>query len=164
MKKIIFFDCDQTIWFSKDADYISSLDSDLMAKSTSCIQRITDKKTFCLDKKIHQFIKLLSKQHEIVIGIISDNQPQITIEALKLFKIWSLVNKEAIAIKLWKGYCPKIEIIQQILKKDLFKDILIKDVYFFDDKDYAMEAEKIGINFYRVTKQTNFGEIIKNII
>jgi HAD superfamily phosphatase (TIGR01681 family) len=137
MNKVIFFDCDQTIWFSKDADFISSLDASLVVKSTECIQRLKDKKTFCINKKIYQFIKSLSKQQEIVIGIISDNKPHITIEALKLFEIWPLVNKEAIDIKLWKGYCPKIEIIQQILKKNCFKDISNKEVYFFDDKDYA---------------------------
>ena len=48
MNKLVLFDCDETLWESKDKDYISSVDSDLIRTSENSVERNTDGKTFTL--------------------------------------------------------------------------------------------------------------------
>lgn len=163
-KKLVLFDCDETLWTSMDKDHISSAKSALKKLNSSTIVRLKDNKVFTLKKGVVKAFAHLSKNNnQIVLGIVSDNEPEEVISALRLFNLWKFINKEAFNVRLWKGYCPKHEMIVEILNKNHFKNLLPGDTYFIDDKDYSKEAKDIGVNFIQVTDDTDLYEILKNL-
>lgn len=96
--------------------------------------------------------------------LIYKNGEDMVISALKLFDIYKFINIDAINLKLWKGYCPKHQMVKEILSKIKFKNISTKNVYWFDDKDYSGEAESICVNFIKVDDATNFKEVAKRLL
>lgn len=163
MNKIFLFDCDQTIWTSGGNDYISSVDSPLALVSKNSLIRVKDGKVFTLKQGVHEMFNKIYKSGGIV-GIVSDNKKDMVVDALKLFDIYKFINIDAINIKLWKGYCPKHQMVEEILSKIEFENISIKNVYWFDDKDYSEEAEMVKVNYIKVDGSTDFERIVKSLI
>lgn len=154
MIKIVFFDCDETIWTSPTKDYISSVVSDLKPISKNKLTRVSDRLVFTLKPGTRKLFAELSKR-EVVIGIISDNRRKPVVKALSLFKLLPFINKMAISIKLWRGYCPKHKMLISVLKKPDFKNISGNEVLWVDDKDYSSEAAEIGVNFIKISQRSN---------
>lgn len=163
MKKILFFDCDQTIWTSSNNDYISSIVSPLVPVSKDVILRTADGNIFNLKPEIRKIFKNIRSKGNII-GIVSDNKKDMVINALKLFDVYKLIKKEAVYIKLWKGHCPKEEMIKKITSKPEFEGIIPSNVYWFDDKDYSEEAGLIGVNFIQVDGVTDMEKIVKGLV
>lgn len=163
MKKIFLFDCDQTIWISGNNDFISSVFSPLVLMASNSIFRVRDGNIFILKPNIGEIFRLIQNSGN-VIGIVSDNRKDVVINALKLFDIYKFIDQNAINIRLWKGYCPKQEMVTQVLKKSEFKVIDTASVYWFDDKDYSEEARSIGVNFVRVVDDINLIKTVKKLI
>lgn len=161
-KRIILFDCDETLWNSLDRDYISSCKSVLIKAKKHTIVRLADGKRFTLKRETIQLFQSLAVKG-FTIGIVSDNKPAMVRAALKLSGLLKYINKKAINIKLWDGYCPKHLMIQEILDKPEFHSIDLKLVYWVDDKDYAAEAKKIGVNFIKVGKGSLIS-LVKSLI
>lgn len=163
MNKIFLFDCDETIWTSLDADYISHVSSSLTKISKVVLYRKKDGKLFNLKPEIPELFKAI-RQKNHAIGIVSDNKKDMVISALILFDICKLVDTEAINIKLWDGHCPKELMVSEILNKPKFAKIPKNNVYWFDDKDYSEEAKKIEVNFVKVNGGTNLTKIVKKLL
>ena len=163
MNKIFLFDCDETIWRSLDADYISHVVSPLVKISKLVVERTKDGKMFNLKPEIMELFKNIRKKN-YTIGIVSDNKKDMVISALTLFDICKLVDEEAINIRLWNGNCPKEVMVSEILNNPKFAKIHKNNVYWFDDKDYSEEASKIGVNFVKVNKNTNLTKIVKKLL
>jgi len=163
MKNLLLFDCDQTIWTSGNHDFIGSVVSPLVPVSKNSILRVKDGSIFTLKEGVPEVFDYLKKTGNIV-GIISDNRKGMVTDALKLFNMYKFVNLSAVSVKLWKGYCPKHTMIQMILEKNQFKSIPLKNVYWFDDKDYSQEAGLIKVNYVHVSKNTKISKIVENII
>ena len=159
--KIVFFDCDETLWTSADKDYISSINSSLKKIDEKTLIREKDGKEFVLNKSVRKALEEL-KNKNILIGIVSDNEKQMVLKALKIFEIYEYFDEDLINIKLWEGYCSKDEMILESLSK-LSKKILSKNIYWFDDKDYSKEGKEIGINFVKVQPEMNFTKSIKQL-
>jgi predicted phosphatase len=138
--KLVLFDCDDTLWDAPHGDYISSVPS-TFTLGGSVLVRDKDKAVFSLKHGVLDLVKSLHK-NGCIIGIVSDNIKEPV----------PYISKAAINVRLWKGPCPKEIMVQEILAKPFAKNILPKDVLWLDDKDYAPAAEKIGVNFYHVTK------------
>ena len=155
MRRIIFFDCDETLWTSPTRDYISSINSDFELIGKNQVLRKKDGLVFTLRPGIRRLFAKL-KSEEITIGIVSDNRRRPVINILELFGLVTSINFKAVYIKLWKGYCPKHKMIQKVLKRSIFKNISRRDVLWVDDKDYTREAKKIGVNFINVGRADNF--------
>lgn len=146
--KLALFDCDNTLWYSHDSDYISSVSSQL-ALGGDCIIRISDNKRFYIHSKIKN--KLLSLHAKgVQIGIVSDNTSKPVIDALRLFNLFHLINCEAINVRLWDGHCPKQVMVQETLAKPFAKNITPSETLWYDDKDYSSEAKDIGVRFVLV--------------
>lgn len=161
--KIVFFDCDQTIWTSPDKDYISSVNSSLKKLNENILVREEDGKRFALNKSILRTLEYL-KMKKIMIGIVSDNEKAMVLKALKLFGISRYFNKKIVNIKLWDGYCPKDKMIIESLSKSPYRNNPLSSVYWLDDKDYSREAKDAGINFVQVRSEMDFTEVIKEIV
>jgi magnesium-dependent phosphatase-1 len=159
MKKIFLFDCDQTIWASGDNDYISSVISPLVLVSKDSIKRTIDGKIFSLKLGVRKAFKHIYDAG-YTLGIVSDNTKSMVIKALKLFKIDEYIDPNAVNVSLWKGYCPKQQMVLEILAKPEFREIPRVNAYWFDDKDYYKEAQLIGVNFVRVGVETSFINMI----
>lgn len=160
--KIIFFDCDETLWTSSDKDYISSHKSSLTKVNKNTLIREIDGKLFILKNDIFEALDYL-KANKVLIGIVSDNERRVVIKALKLFKIYTYFDEKIINIKLWDGYCPKEKMILEVISKSVYKNVSMGDIYWFDDKDYSKEAERSGINFIKVQRRMNIMKEIKEI-
>lgn len=146
--KLALFDCDNTLWYSHDNDYISSVTSQLSLHN-GCVIRISDNKQFFINTKIKN--KLLSLHAKgVQIGIVSDNVPKPVIDALQLFDLLRYINQDAINIKLWNGYCPKEKMVLEVLAKPFAKSILPSQIVWYDDKDYTKQAHTIGTQFVHV--------------
>lgn len=163
-QKLFLFDCDETLWRSVDADYISSKDSKFEKESTGTIIRIVDKKRFSLKKGVFNVFKLLENKKDCVVGIVSDNKKSMVIEALKLFDLWNSVNPKTVNIQIWDGYCPKQKMVCAILKKGAVSGICRNNIYWIDDKDYTKEACSIGVNFRKVNTKTDLAELIQGLL
>lgn len=146
-KKILFFDCDETLWSSQGKDYISSVQSKIKKIDNNTVLRVQDGKVFSLKNGILDILIYLKKQGNVIVGVVSDNEEKQTLLALKMFGILKYIEKEAINIRLWPGYCPKHKMIQEVLQKPQFKNIRLKYMYWFDDQNYEKEAESIGIHY-----------------
>lgn len=162
-KKLFLFDCDETLWSSTDVDYISSISSGLVKQSDHVIKRAKDSKLFSLKKGTTESFKYLNEANNAYIGIVSDNKSLYVKKALELFNLWSFVTPEAFCVKLFKGYCPKHQLVMKILNKAKFKEINKNDIYWLDDRDYSKEAKSIEVNFIKVNKQTNLYTVIKKL-
>jgi len=142
---IVFFDADQTLWTNIHNKYISSVVGELELVDKYNIRRV-DGEIFTLHPETRVVFDQL-KTAGTIIGIVSDNVPVMVIDALKLFELWSMINIDAVNIKLWDGYCPKHLMIEEILLKDMYINIARKNICWCDDKDYSKEAKQIGVNF-----------------
>lgn len=134
MKGIIFFDCDETLRASEDKDWIWSQDWPIITFDDNSICRKWDGKVFSLREWVREVLQNLMHQW-YWLGIISDNKRDITLETLNVFKINHYFNKELINIKLRDWYCPKDEMINDILDKNNIADK--SQVILVDDKDYS---------------------------
>lgn len=163
IRKLILFDCDETLWTSTDRDYISSVRSPLKKLAANKVVRVKDKKVFTLKKGVlSTLVDLHKDNNQIALGIVSDNDPEEVISALKLFNVWSYINEKALNVKLWNGYCPKHEMILEIINKKEFSHLSHKNIYLIDDKDYSKEAAQIGINFIRVDQDSDLSQYNMN--
>lgn len=160
MKKLFLFDCDQTLWSSSEKDYISRVNSKLLVISPGVLMGVEDRNKFYLDSNVGKALRLISRSGNLS-GIVSDNKKNVVIEALSLFGIYKFFEPKAINIKLWKGYCPKHNMVIEILKKI---KISSENVYWFDDKDYGAEAATIGVNFIRVYPWVNLAKTVKVLL
>jgi predicted phosphatase len=147
-KKLFIFDADETLWHSDGKDYISSQVSKLDKFDRLTIVRLVDGQKFYLDKDATSLFKKISAKG-YYIGVVSDNKKPMVVKALKLFGLWLYVNKKAVNVKLWQGYCPKHLMINEIIDK--MKIDNKKSVYWFDDKNYVNEAAIVGVNFIRIS-------------
>lgn len=163
MNKIFLFDCDETIWTSTGADYISHVSSPFVKISKFVLLRTQDEKIFNLKPEIPELFSDI-RQKNYTIGIVSDNRKDIVMNALTLFDICKLVDMDAINVRLWDGHCPKEIMVSEILNNNKFAKIAKNNVYWFDDKDYSEEAGKIGVNFVKVNKDTNLTKIVKKLL
>lgn len=163
MGKLFLFDCDQTLWSSRDNDYISSVISPLKLKSADSIVRVVDGKIFKLRSGVAKTFRLINNSDNSA-GIVSDNQKDIVITALTLFDILKFIKAGAVNVRLWKGYCPKEKMILEILNKKEFRMVKHKNVYWFDDKNYQAEAKGIGINFVGVKKDASLLKKVREIL
>lgn len=161
MNKLFLFDCDETIWYSDSADYISSIPSTFERGSAGQeIIRVADSTIFYLRDGIKEILEEINKSDDSV-GIVSDNKPEPVLEALNLLELMEFIDQNAVNIKLWDGYCPKHIMVEEIISKSLFKDISRNNIYWFDDRDYSKEAKQIGVKFFKVNKTINMNLIIK---
>lgn len=156
MKKLVLFDCDQTLRTSIDADYISSVDSTFKKISQIEIKRMVDGKIFTLKEWVGEFILHL-KKNWYAVWIISDNNYEAVSKALSAFNIIQLIDPQYIAVKSWKWYCPKHHMIAQMLWNEIDK----YQISWFDDKHYEEEADMIGAKFYLINTETNYADYIK---
>lgn len=162
-KKLLLFDCDGTLWFSDDGDFISSQDSKFEVVDENTIKRLADGKKFLLKNGVWKVWSALRENRQwFCIGIVSDNQPGPVREALRLFDLSTLVDEKAINVRLWDGYCPKGKMIREIMERKEFKNFLPGDIFLIDDKDYSREMARLGISFIRVGK--NLSEILKKVL
>lgn len=156
-RKLIFFDCDETLWTSEGKDYISSVDSTLEKDGKLTIFRVTDKKRFILRPDVKDtFTILLNSLVHVHLGIISDNKPGPVLQALTLFGLYSFLHPQAINVRLWTGPCPKEIMIEEILAQAVFKDIKRSEVYLVDDKDYSGAMSNQGMNFIKIDDNDSF--------
>lgn len=164
MKKLVLFDCDETLWHSENKDYISSLPGPFSLQGPNTLVRNDDQKVFQLGPRVREAFRILYAQCSI--GIVSDNKPQSVLEALRLFGLTEFINKQAQNIRLWDGYCPKDEMVKEILARELFTHLEPRDVYWFDDKDYSAVAGVLSVNFCLVesTEDTVDQLITNNLI
>lgn len=159
--KLLLFDADETIWHSVNHDYISSQKSDLSIINSNTIQRNIDNKNFYLSTDIQALFKLICKKgHKI--GIVSDNNKPMVIEALKLFGLWPYLTKQAINVRLWKGYCPKEIMVTEIINKLKISDN--NNIYWFDDKDYREAAKSINVNFTQINQSYTIDKAVLSIL
>lgn len=164
-KKLFLFDCDETLWFSRNKDYISRLESNLFRLSTNCVKREADQKLFYLKDGVKELFEFLSLNNpNLIIGIVSDNQKKMVIKALKLFRLWKNIDPEAVNIKPWKGFCPKEKMIMEILAKKEFRNILPENIYWFDDKDYKEQATEINVNFIQISSYDNLFKKVQHLL
>ena len=140
-KKLFLFDADETLWHTKNKDYISSKTSKLKFVDPRLILRQIDGQKIYLGKNIVEVFKLLSDTGHLA-GIVSDNQKSMVVEALKLFKLWPYIDINSVNVRLWRGYCPKHVMVEEIMKKT---HISMNDVYWFDDKDYKKKRIQSGL-------------------
>lgn len=157
--KMFLFDCDQTLWLSKDHDYISSIESDLVAVGVNKIQRSMDMKIFKLRKDVRECLDLL-KSENAYIGIVSDNLPNPVVNTLQLLNIWQYITIEAFNVRLWNGYCPKEVMVTEIMTKKKFNGILPEDVFWIDDKDYNKQAKQVDVNFFQISPADNLIDLL----
>lgn len=167
MKKLlILFDCDGTLWIpEKKGDYVSSVMSKFKRVSDKKLIRVADNSIFKLSDGVKQCFQYLIRLNEkAVMGIVSDNKFDTVKEVMMLFDIYKFIDKDAFNVKLWKGYCPKDQMVFEILQKPIFKNIPCKNVYLLDDKDYKQECKSIGVNFIRVYSGANLYKLVKDLI
>jgi magnesium-dependent phosphatase-1 len=144
--KVYFFDCDETLWHTETKDYVSSVDSTFTKTGELTVRRDADELLFRLNPEVPAiFNKIEIGGNKI--GILSDNKPEPVRELLKLFGLWEFVSPELFAVKLWDGYCPKHEMLQEALQNLTEKP---EAVSWYDDKDYSQEAAQIAVDFVRV--------------
>lgn len=143
---IYLFDCDGTLWASEDHDYIGSVVSDIVRVSDNAVRRSEDGKVFMLFPHIRKTFDDM-KERASVVGIVSDNPPEMVEKALHAFGLYTYITPEAVNVRLWKGYCPKHVMVEEILAKPLFAEVPRDQVFLIDDKDYSKEAARIGISF-----------------
>jgi magnesium-dependent phosphatase-1 len=157
MNRLVLFDCDETLWTSPNQDYISRVTSPLALRGLAII-RVADDQMFTLRPGIKQ---LLRKLHTggWVIGIVSDNQPNMVLEALTLLGLSPYIEPQAVHIKLWDGPCPKQLMVKEILDRPSFAHLIASDVWWIDDKDYVAAALDIGVNFVQVNSATTAKEL-----
>lgn len=160
-KTIIFFDCDNTIWHSKDNDYIGSCKSKVSIDNRGVLIRNTDNKKFYLIKKISKLIIKLASMQSFELGVISDNPKGIVIESLKAYDLYNYFNPRLMNIKLWKGYCPKDQMIHEVLVKN--KLDLSRHFILVDDKDYRISIKEAGGFFIEVSIATSYSYLLHKI-
>lgn len=159
--KLLLFDADETIWHSINHDYISSQKSDLSLINSNTIQRNIDNNNFYLSTDIQALFKLICKKgHKI--GIVSDNNKPMVLKALKLFGLWPYITKQAINVRLWKGYCPKEIMVTEIINKLKIYDN--SNIYWFDDKDYQEAAKSINVNFTQINQNYTIDKAVLSIL
>lgn len=163
VSRLFLFDCDGTLWDSEDKDYISSVHSDFKKVNTKQILRVKDGKFFTLKPSVLETFIHLSRERKNLLGIVSDNNKSEVIKALKLFNLFGFIFKKAINIKLWKGYCPKDQMVSEVIQKVFDNTIVPKKVFWFDDKDYHKEARRMKVTFIKVGEDTNLTNIIESL-
>lgn len=163
--KLILFDCDETLWTSAGHDYISHVPSAFRCIAPGTLKRLADGKEFVLKRGVEEaFAELRVHAVQLMVGVVSDNHPGPVREALQLFGLWGTVKGDAFNVHLWKGYCPKHEMVLEILQKPAFIGMKLEDVYLVDDRDYSSEAKEIGIHFIEVGPDTDVKCAIKGIL
>lgn len=163
---LYLFDCDETLWQSEGQDWIGSVPSSLLTQDGNTVIRTADGKVFRLKTGVKEgfiYLKQTSKDGERVIGIVSDNPPEPVMKALKLLGLWDTIDTHAFNVRLWEGYCPKHEMVAEILAKGEFGDISPNNVFWFDDKDYSQEADLIQVNFIQVNSQTDLLQTVRSL-
>lgn len=143
---LYLFDCDGTLWDSEDHDYIGSVVSDIIREDDHTMRRIGDGKVFKLLPGVRETWNTLKARGDSI-GIVSDNPPEMVQKALQCLELYPYITTEAFNVRLWKGYCPKHTMVEEILANPKFSQISRSDVILIDDKDYAEEAKSIGIQF-----------------
>lgn len=154
MKKIILFDGDNTLWFAENNDYVSSVKSELKLVGDKLVERVEDHKLFVLRNHVREVVELLA-ENNIVIGVVSDNLINPVKRLLELYGVWQSVDKAAVNVRLWKGYCPKHLMVQEIMSKKEFIKVRPDEIVWIDDKDYAKKASLIGVCFHLIKKDEN---------
>jgi len=149
--KMIFFDCDGTLWESVDGDYISSVVSGLRRLGENTIARLSDGKVFYLKKNVRKLMESLFNEGACI-GIVSDNISGPVMEAIFLFGLEKYIDQEAINVRLWKGHCRKDQMILEILAKKKFQSVPREKIVLVDDKDYEQELKKIGVGYINSEK------------
>lgn len=165
-RSLYLFDCDETLWESEGQDYIGSAPSELLTQDGNAVKRTVDGKVFRLKtgaKEALIYLKEANVDGERVVGIISDNPPEPVMKALRLFGLWDTIDAHAFNVRLWKGDCPKQEMVAEILTKREFGDINPSNVFWFDDKDYSQKADLIQVNFIQVNPQTDLLLAVRNL-
>jgi len=160
MSKLILFDCDETLWHSPTKDYISSQISPLTLVGQGGVQRQTDGLMFSLRPGVRQALRY-ALASGYVVGVVSDNLPAPVLVALRLFGLKKFIADEAINIRLWEGYCPKEQMVSEILQRPRFIGLKPGSVLWLDDKDYSAQAKAIGVGFIKVDHKINLYTAIK---
>jgi predicted phosphatase len=164
LRKLILFDCDETLWSSANANYIGSIISPLHVLEPGVIERVKDEAKFILKVGVAETFGLLARHSEIAVGIVSDNPRKPVVDALQLLGLWSVIDQRAVNVKLWQGYCPKQLIVQEIMMQPAFAHIPPNHIYMLDDKDYSKEMEEIGITFVQVSRATNMYKLVMDLL
>lgn len=148
MKKntLIIFDCDDTLWFSEDHDYISSVKSDFRKINEDEFVRVADQKKFFVFPELKKLLANLTSKN-CKLGIASDNEKEAVADVLKLLDIDQFFESAAVNVSLWKGHCPKELMIEEIITAGPFSGILSDNVWWVDDKPYHEEAKKLDVQF-----------------
>lgn len=150
--KLVVFDADGVLWQTKPGDYLSKVKSEFKLVEPGVVIREKDGAIFQLRKEIP---KILTSLHtnSILCGLASDNKASDVITTCKLLDIWKFFKKSCVVIRLYKGYCPKHEMILEILGKLVKEGIKLKtaNVLWLDDRDYTKEAKEIGVNFLQIS-------------
>ncbi len=163
--KLFLFDCDETLWTSPKKDYISRVPSPFKKVGSSEILREADQYAFRLQPSVQETFAYLAGRNDTAVGIVSDNLFEPVQQALMFFDLWSFIDSNAVNVRLWQGYCPKHEMILEILNRPVFlPTVLLQDTYWFDDKDYQKEADGIGVHFIQVSLETNLLTCVKKIM
>lgn len=161
---LVLFDADETLWTSEGRDWVGSVSSTFSPEADNqTIRRDSDRKAFNLRRGTREALAYLAERN-IAIGLVSDNTPEAVEGALNAFGIADSFEPSAVSVRRWKGYCPKDVMIGEILALPQYAGIRRDNVYFLDDKDYALAAEGIGVQFRRVDTQMDMLQTIKELI
>lgn len=161
--RLFLFDCDQALWvWEGESDWLSRVDSELDMQGPDSLRRRVDGKVLSLRKGARQALNVATMRGWV--GIVSDNKPGPVKSALELLGLWSVVEPEAVNVRLWKGDCPKQVMVEEILSKNKLIGVPRDGVYWFDDQDYAQQAEKIGVNFVKINPGDDLNEVVSCLI
>ncbi len=147
---LIVFDADETIWTSKHHDYVSSIPSDWKRIGTDVALRSADRTAFQLRKGVRTYLKDLSRNKHITLGLVSDNILSVVVEVLDCFRLLHFFHREAFNVRLWKGHCFKERMIQEMLQRPYWRKKTLSKLYWFDDADYVQEASQLGACFFHI--------------
>ncbi len=144
--KIVFLDCDETLWTSPNKDRIWSVPGSFEVIDNNAIVR-SDSAVFTLKKDVRQALGVL-RDRWFCLWIISDNIAQQVAEVLNLFHLSDFFDQRFISVELReseKQRCPKEQMIKKLLEKHEWNSF--KEVYLVDDKDYRQAMLDNGYKF-----------------
>ena len=164
-KQLLLFDGDETLWTTPDKDYISSVASDFIPVSQGAIMRVADGKLFFLRPGVSAAFAYLHKlQGAVAVGIVSDNAAASVSTAVRLFGLADVIDKAASNVKLWTGYCPKHEMILEVMERPQFRSLSVQHTCLIDDKDYSAECASIGVSYMQVTLESDMATTVKHAL
>ena len=156
--QVMIFDADNTLWQTAKGEYVSRVKSEFVLGKIDMVKRVKDGAEFSLNSGIKKFLKDFTRGGGKV-GLMSDNHFKDVKLVCEFFDIWKYFDLRLVSIRLYKGYCPKAEIVNKLLRKNQVSE---RFALWLDDKDYSIEAEEFNLKFIQV-KNNLVEEILSKI-